>query len=95
MSPRANRVIGGVQLDRDLFNPIRLDLGCNPTNLPTDTSVKTQVTATDNCGTPTVYVSHTDGGTVCAPTRTFTISAVSGCNNTSTAPAALSLTGLP
>ena len=63
------------------------DLGCNPTNPPTDMSVKAQVAAIDNCGTPKVYVSHTDGGTVCAPTRTFTISAVGVCNNTSTAPA--------
>jgi hypothetical protein len=63
------------------------DLGCNPTNPPTDMSVKAQVAAIDNCGTPKIYVSHTDGGTVCAPTRTFTISAVGVCNNTSTAPA--------
>src|SRR5439155_753781 len=59
----------------------------NPATLPTDSSVKAQVAATNICGTTTIYVSHIDGGTVCAPTRTFTISAVSGCNNTSTAPA--------
>src|SRR5205814_10579471 len=42
---------------------------------------------TDDCGTATIYVSHTDGGTTCAPTRTFKIWAMGGCNNTSTAPA--------
>src|SRR5206468_2275905 len=63
------------------------DLGCNPASLPTDASVKAQVSATDDCGTATLYVSHTDGGTTCAPTRTFKIWAVGSCNNTSTAPA--------
>jgi hypothetical protein len=60
------------------------DLGCNPAALPTDASVKAQVTATDNCGgTPTINVSHGDGGTACAPTRTFTVTATDNCSNTS------------
>src|SRR5439155_13125903 len=42
-----------------------------------------QVTATDNYGTPIISVSHVDGGTACAPTRTFTITATDACNNTS------------
>ncbi|MGA2138159.1 MAG: HYR domain-containing protein, partial [Verrucomicrobiia bacterium] len=44
------------------FVPAGGDLGCNPT-LPTDASVKSVVTATDNCGTPTINVGHVDGGT--------------------------------
>ncbi len=61
------------------------DLGCNPTadSLPTDASIKALVTASDDCGTPTVTVTHTDGGTACAPSRTFTITATDGCNNAS------------
>jgi hypothetical protein len=59
------------------------DLGCNPA-VPTDDSVKAQVTATDNCGgTPTINVSHADGGTACAPMRTFTVTATDSCSNTS------------
>ncbi len=61
------------------------NLGCNPANLPTDASVKAQVTATDNCGSATINVTHADGGTACAPTRTFTITATDGCGNVATA----------
>jgi hypothetical protein len=60
-------------------------LGCNPASLPTDASVKTLVTATDSCSTPTVNVSHVDSGTACAMTRTFTVTATDGCGNTSAA----------
>ncbi len=59
------------------------NLGCNPANLPTDASVKALVTATDNSGSVTVSVKHVDGGTACAPTRTFTITATDGCGNAS------------
>ncbi len=55
------------------------DLGCNPQTLPTDASVKAQVTATDNCSV-SVNVTHVDGGSPCAPTRTFTITATDGCH---------------
>src|ERR1044071_6099391 len=61
-------------------------LGCNPGNVPTDAGVKAQVTAHDDCAsTPTINVSHVDGGTVCAPTRTFTITATDGCKTPSDA----------
>jgi len=57
------------------------ELGCNPTSLPTDASVKSQVLATDNCGTPIVTVTHVDGGTACAPTRKFTVRVTDDCGN--------------
>jgi hypothetical protein len=59
------------------------NLGCNPATLPTDASVKALVTATDNSGSVTVSITHVDGGTACAPTRTFTITATDGCGNAS------------
>jgi hypothetical protein len=43
--------------------------------------MKLLVTASDNCGSPTVTVTHVDGGTPCAKTRTFTITATDGCGN--------------
>ena len=64
--------------------PTGSSLGCNPASLPTDASVKALVTASDNCGTPTINVSHVDSGTACAPIRTFTITAADACGNTST-----------
>ncbi len=65
--------------------PTSGDLGCNPATLPTDASVKAQVTATDSCSSPTVTVSHVDGGTPCAMSRTFTITASDACGNVSAA----------
>ena len=61
------------------------DLGCKPTTLPTDASVRPQVTASDACGSPvTINVSHVDAtGANCVKTRTFSISATDVCNNTS------------
>ena len=68
-------------------------LGCNVTNLPTDVSIKALVLATDNCTTsPTINVSHVDGGTACAPTRTFTVTAADGCGNAATQTVAYSWT---
>ena len=61
------------------------NLGCNPASLPTDASVKALVTATDNCGLPTVNVSHVDANSGCVVTRTFTVTATDGCGNTSAA----------
>jgi len=62
------------------------DLGCNPSTLPTDDSVKAQVVASDTCTTsPTINVTHLDGGTDCAKTRTFTITATDACGNASDA----------
>lgn len=65
--------------------PTSGDLGCNPTNLPTDASVKAQVTATESCSSAIINVSHVDGGTACAMTRTFTITASDTCGNVSAA----------
>ena len=58
-------------------------LGCNPANaaLPTDASVKAQVTATGNCALSSTNVTHLDGGTVCASNRTFTITVHDACGN--------------
>jgi hypothetical protein len=65
--------------------PAGSSLGCNPATLPTDASIKAQVTATDNSGSATINVTHVDGGTACAPARTFTITATDGCGNVATA----------
>ena len=65
--------------------PTGSNLGCNPASLPTDASVKALVTASDNCGVPTVNVSHVDTNNGCAVTRTFTVTATDGCGNTSAA----------
>lgn len=61
--------------------PTGSNLGCNPTNLPTDVSVKAQVTASDTCSTPVVAVSHVDTTNSCTVTRTFTVTAADACNN--------------
>ena len=60
------------------------NLGCSPTNLPTDVSVKALVTATDNCSTTSVTVTHVDSTTNCVASRTFTVTAKDTCNNTTT-----------
>ena len=65
--------------------PTGSDLGCNPASLPTDASVTALVTATDNSGSATINVTHVDGGTAIAPTRTFTITATDACGNVATA----------
>jgi hypothetical protein len=65
--------------------PTGSNLGCNPATLPTDASIKALVTATDNSGSATINVTHVDGGTVIAPTRTFTITATDACGNVATA----------
>ena len=65
--------------------PTGSNLGCNPTNLPTDVSVKALVTATDNCSTTSVSVAHVDVNTGCVVTRTFTVTATDGCGNASAA----------
>jgi hypothetical protein len=59
------------------------NLGCNPANLPTTASVRSLVSATDNCGIPVINVSQVDSGTACAMKRTFTITASDACLNPS------------
>ena len=62
--------------------PSGSDLGCNPTNIPTDGTISGEVTATDDCSTPMVMVGHTDAPLPsCGMMRTFTISAMDLCNN--------------
>ncbi|MCI0537647.1 MAG: hypothetical protein L0Z50_20725, partial [Verrucomicrobiales bacterium] len=63
--------------------PTGADLGCNPASLPTDESIKAQVTATDACGSPTINVTHNDSVSGCVTTRTFALSATDACGNTS------------
>lgn len=62
--------------------PAGADLGCNPANKPTVASITALLTVTDACVTPNLSVTSVDGGTGCAKTRTFTISATDGCNPT-------------
>jgi hypothetical protein len=63
--------------------PTNSNLGCNPTTLPTDASVKALVVASDNCTVQSTNVSHVDSGTPCAMTRKFTITATDECGNVS------------
>ncbi len=56
------------------------NLGCNPANLPTDSSIMALITTTSGCGAIT-NVTHVDGGTICAPTRTFTITVSNACGS--------------
>jgi hypothetical protein len=58
------------------------DLGCNPAVLPTDATVAAQVTATDTCSLVATNVTHLDTTNGCTITRTFTVTATDGCNNT-------------
>jgi len=57
------------------------DLHCNPESLPTDDSLKTNVTVTGNCTQPAIDVSHQDSGTPCSMVRTFTIIVSDECGN--------------
>ncbi len=54
------------------------EIGC--VALPSDATIKSQVTASDNCGTVTINVTHVDSGTACSTNRVFTITATDGCN---------------
>jgi hypothetical protein len=48
-------------------------LGCNPTNLPTDASLASNVTAAVSCGAAITNITYIDSNTNCSYTRTFTI----------------------
>ncbi len=61
--------------------PTGSNLGCNPATLPDCSSVQAGVTATDNCGTPTINCSSSDSVSGCTHTRTFTVTATDGCGN--------------
>ncbi len=71
------------------------DLGCTPASLPTDASVKALVAAMDNCGMPTINVSHILGGNACSSNLTFTITAIDGCRNVSDARTVVYTFGCP
>jgi hypothetical protein len=67
--------------------PAGMNLGCNPTNVPTLASVQAAVSSTnDTCSPATVHVTggvpSTNG---CAVTQVFTIIATNACGNTATA----------
>jgi hypothetical protein len=57
-------------------------LGCNPTNLPSDASIKAMVKATDNCSVSSTNVSHSDITNGCTITRMFFVTATDACGNT-------------
>ncbi|MBC8096123.1 MAG: HYR domain-containing protein [Akkermansiaceae bacterium] len=59
------------------------DLGCNPTSLPTDDSIRALVSAFDVCGQIVTNVTHVDVPNGCSVTRTFTLIAVDQCGNAS------------
>jgi hypothetical protein len=59
-------------------------LGCNPSSLPSDTVVLGLVQASDDCSLVSTNVTHVDGGSPCASTRTFTIVVADGCGNKTT-----------
>ncbi len=60
--------------------PTGANLGCNPTFLPTDSSIKAQVRTTLGCSL-TTNVTHVDTGTPCAMSRLFNINVTDACGN--------------
>lgn len=60
--------------------PTGANLSCNPTFLPTDSSIKAQVRTTLGCGL-TTNVTHVDTGTACAMSRTFNVNVTDACGN--------------
>ena len=52
-------------------------------SLPTDASVKSASSATDNSGSATITVSHVDSTSGVTTTRTFTVTATDACGNVS------------
>jgi hypothetical protein len=59
-----------------------LDLGCNPSVIPTTNTYT--VTASDDCGQATVYPKQVTVTNGCVITRTITYIAVDACNNSNT-----------
>jgi hypothetical protein len=62
--------------------PQNLNLGCNPTNIPTGNL--TQVAATDNCSAVTITSAYIDTVAGCVHTRTITYTATDACGNAAT-----------
>jgi hypothetical protein len=56
-------------------------LGCNPTNLPTDTSISNSVALADMCSTGTYSVTNTSLNFGCSNVLIFTIAASDACGN--------------
>jgi hypothetical protein len=77
--------------------PVGMNLGCNPTNVPTLASVQAAVSSTnDTCSPATVIVTGglpTTNG--CGVTQVFTIIATNACGNTATAYVTNTWTELP
>jgi len=63
--------------------PASTNLGCNPSILPTDASIQTQVVASDTCTVQSTNVSHVDTTNGCVVSRKFTITAIDECGNIS------------
>jgi hypothetical protein len=59
-------------------------LSCNPTNLPSDASIASNVTAVVSCGTPNISVTHSDTNTSCSYTRTYLITVTDTYGNLAT-----------
>jgi hypothetical protein len=69
---------------------LTLNLGCNPTSIPTCTNYN--VTATDACGNATVNCSQVDATNGCGRTRTLTYTATGACGLTSSCSQVISWT---
>ena len=63
--------------------PTNSYLGCNPTNLPTGSSVTNGMTASATCGSASLSVSNLLTTNGCLLTNVFTIKATDGCGNSS------------
>ena len=67
-----------------------LNLGCNPTSIPTCTSYN--VTATDDCSTPTVTCGSLQVTNGCVITRTLTWTATDNCGHSASCSQAINWT---
>jgi uncharacterized repeat protein (TIGR01451 family) len=59
-------------------------LGCNPTNLPSDANIASNVTAVVSCGLPKITVTYSETNSSCAYTRTFLITVTDTYGNLAT-----------
>lgn len=65
--------------------PTGMNFGCNPTNVPTVSSVQSQITASATCSAASVQVTMSVATNVCAVTQIFTITATNACGGVTTA----------